>query len=75
MSRSEEVLREMALYWGVSGFLVPDFGDNVDDAVEKIIAGLKSVGMVSPGEKVVITAGLPFTQKRDTNMLRIETVD
>jgi pyruvate kinase len=74
MSRSESVLREMALYWGVNGYMVPDFGANVDDAVEKIIAGLKEKGMVKKGEKLVITAGLPFTQKRDTNMLRIETV-
>jgi len=69
-----EPLRTLALYWGVRGIQVPEFNDNVDKAVQEVIEDLKKQEMVQEGETLVITAGLPFTAKRDTNMLRIETV-
>lgn len=74
LSPSEKALRRLALYWGVWGMQVGDFRDNVDEAVYSVIELLKSRELVSKNEKLVITAGLPFTLKRESNMLRIETV-
>lgn len=74
LSPSEKALRRLALYWGVWGMQVGDFRDNVDDAVFSVIELLKSRNLVRKDEKLVITAGLPFTLKRESNMLRIETV-
>lgn len=74
LSPSEEALRQLALFWGVWGVHVPQFRDNIDTAVEDLLNRFRSEGILTPGEKVIITAGLPFTAKRETNMLRIETV-
>ncbi|WP_028972844.1 pyruvate kinase [Spirochaeta cellobiosiphila] len=74
LSNKLETLRSLAVYWGVRGVLVPDFNDNIDHAVQEVIDELKKEGMTKEGDILVVTAGLPFTAKRDTNMLRIETV-
>ncbi len=72
-SPSVAALRQLSLYWGIWGVLVPQFKDNVDTAVQEMLETLKERKVITPGEKIVITAGLPFTAKRETNMLRIET--
>lgn len=74
LSPSDPALQQLALYWGVWGVHVPRFKENIDDAVFEIIEILKKKKLVQTGEKLVITAGLPFTQKKGSNMLRIETV-
>lgn len=74
LSPSPAALRQLSLYWGVWGIQIPNFEDNIDDAVFSVINELKKRNIVRQGEKLVITAGLPFTQKRQTNMMRIETV-
>ncbi len=73
-SPSETGLRQLALYWGVWGVLIPQFRDNIDKAVEELLSRFRNADIVKSGEKIIITAGLPFTAKRETNMMRIETV-
>ena len=64
----------MALYWGVSGLIVPEFKENIDDAITDVSNTLKKTGLISSGNRIVVTAGLPFALRRRTNMLRIEEI-
>jgi len=73
-SPSEAALRQLALYWGVWGVHVPQFQDNIDTAVDELIKLFKNRGFLTPNEMVILTAGLPFTAKKETNMMRIEKV-
>ena len=67
-------LRRMAILWGVQAVKVDEFKDNIDEAIEDVENDLIKIGVVRPGDKVIITAGLPFSLRRGTNMLRIEEV-
>jgi pyruvate kinase len=74
VTHSQRSLRRMALYWGVSAFIVEEFKDNIDDAITDVINLLKKENVLKSGDRIVITAGLPFYLRRRTNMLRIERV-
>ena len=65
--------RRLALAWGVHSVMAEDatdFGDMVGHACE--IA--RAEGMASRGERIVITAGVPFGTPGATNVLRIATL-
>jgi pyruvate kinase len=56
-------------------YLVPEFKDNIDDAIKDVLQLLKAEKSLKTGDLVVITAGIPFVMRRRTNMLRIEKVN
>jgi pyruvate kinase len=64
----------MALYWGVYAHIIPEFKENIDDAIQDVEKTLKKEGLIKKGDQVVYTAGLPFSVRRPTNMLRIEEI-
>ena len=70
----EKTLNRLALVWGIQAFSVNEFKENIDDAVMDIKQLLLDNSIVKSGDSVVITAGLPFTNKSKTNMLRIEEI-
>ena len=65
--------RQLALVWGVMPFLVPHV-----DSYEQMAALAKQVllaeGIAKPGDRVVVTAGVPFDVPGTTNNLKVETV-
>jgi pyruvate kinase len=65
--------RQLALVWGVVPFLVPHAG-----TYEEMAALAKNVllseGIAKPGDRVVVTAGVPFDVPGTTNNLKVETV-
>ncbi|MFC1555462.1 pyruvate kinase [candidate division KSB1 bacterium] len=64
-----------ALIWGVKVHHTEDmFPDHMDDAIHHVFIMLKDRKVVKKGDKVVITAGIPFDKVGCTNMLRIEEV-
>jgi pyruvate kinase len=67
-------LNRMALLWGVSGYLVKELSDDIDSALKYTKKLLLKERLVKKGERIVITAGLPFYTRGTTNMLRIEEV-
>jgi len=71
---SEVTSRRTALVWGVHSLLTRPFQGGIDEAVDDIVRVLGERGVVAPGDTVVITAGLPFVRRSETNMLRIERV-
>jgi pyruvate kinase len=74
LTHADDSLHRMSLLWGVQAFRTREFGDNLDDVIEDGLKILREKGLVQKGDRVIITAGVPFTQRRATNMLRIEEI-
>ena len=71
LTPSERVCRQLALVSGVYPRLAPDPKDT-DDMVRLAMERVRSLGVAEPGDRVVITAGVPFGVSGTTNMLRVE---
>ena len=65
--------RALALVWGVTPVLVAHV-PNYDAMLHVARAELLAQGLVRPGDRVVVTAGVPFDMPGTTNLLKIETV-
>jgi len=74
VTHTERSLRRLNLVWGVIPYSLHEFGDNMDEAITDILDIIKRKSPVKNGDKIVITAGLPFHSRRGTNMLRIEEI-
>ena len=74
VTHTEQILRRLNLIWGVYPYSIHEFGENFDDAITDILDLIKSKDIIKKGDKIVITAGLPFHSRRGTNMLRIEEI-
>ena len=71
----DQVARRMCLIWGIRGIVMKDLTiENVDDAVPEITAELVARGDLSRGDRIVLTAGLPFSARQATNMVRVDEV-
>jgi len=68
-----DTFRALALVWGVTPVLV-DHMPNYETMLHVARAQLLAQGLVSPGDRVVVTAGVPFDVPGTTNLLKIETV-
>ena len=69
LSPREKTCRQLALTWGVESTSVPDFG-TIDDMIEDIAPSLQEIGFVV-GDRVVVTAGVPFGRRGLTNVLQV----
>ncbi|HEX5005442.1 MAG TPA: pyruvate kinase [Gemmatimonadales bacterium] len=65
--------RALSLVWGVTPVLV-EHVPNYEAMLQVARAQLLEQGLVSPGDRVVVTAGVPFDMPGTTNLLKIETV-
>ena len=74
ITHTEDTLRRLSLVWGVRPHSLHEFGDNMDEAIKDILNIIKRKSPLNKGDKIVITAGLPFHSRRGTNMLRIEEI-
>jgi pyruvate kinase len=68
-----EVLRRTALYSGVVPLLVSP-GRDTDEMISNATAAAVRSGMVRPGDRVVVVAGVPVGRPGQTNLLKVETV-
>ncbi|WP_374687794.1 pyruvate kinase [Promineifilum sp.] len=64
--------RRLALVWGVDTLLVPAFQDT-DTMLDKTIQAVRDSGL-EPGQRVVITGGVPFGKSGQTNLIKVHTV-
>ncbi|HSR14884.1 MAG TPA: pyruvate kinase, partial [Gemmatimonadales bacterium] len=68
-----ETYRQLALVWGVVPTLVDHLPDY--DQMWRVARGrVLEAGLAEPGNRVVVTAGVPFDQPGTTNLLKVETV-
>lgn len=72
VSPSDVTRRRLALVWGVECLLVPDFQDT-DSMLQQTVSALKPYGL-KKGDKVVITAGIPFGASGQTNLIQVHEI-
>ena len=59
--------------WGIVPILAPD--ESTYEAMwERAASELRRRGIAAAGDRVVVTAGMPFHVRGTTNMVRIEAV-
>jgi len=67
------VCRQMALVWGVAPLLVPEY-TSTDEMIAYTTRAACEAGLVKPGDRVALTAGIPAGGGGRTNMLKIHTI-
>ena len=65
--------RQLALVWGVIPELVPHC-NTYDEMVRLALEAVQRQGLARAGQRVVVTAGVPFDVPGTTNLLKVETV-
>ena len=65
--------RQLALVWGVIPELVPHC-NTYDEMVRLALEAVRRQGLARAGDRVVVTAGVPFDVPGTTNLLKVETV-
>ena len=70
----EATARRLALSWGVRSVVTED-ASSVEDMVEKAEAVARRLGVANTGDRIVITAGIPFGRAGKTNTIRIARLE
>jgi pyruvate kinase len=65
--------RQMAMVWGVVPELVTHC-NSYDEMVRLALAAVRRRDLAKTGDRVVVTAGVPFDVPGTTNMIKVETV-
>jgi pyruvate kinase len=73
LTERRETARKLALAWGVHVVVARDI-ENFQDMVERACDVAKAEGFARPGDRLVVTAGVPFGTPGATNVLRIAWV-
>ncbi|HEY2025752.1 MAG TPA: pyruvate kinase, partial [Gemmatimonadaceae bacterium] len=73
LTDQERTYRQLALVWGVIPCLVPHC-DNYWDMVKLALEAVRTRELARPGDRVVVTAGVPFDVPGTTNLMKVETV-
>jgi pyruvate kinase len=65
--------RQLALVWGVIPVLVPHC-ENYDEMMARAKDAVVEKNLASKGDRIIVTAGVPFDVPGTTNLLKVETV-
>ncbi|MEQ1663876.1 MAG: pyruvate kinase [Bdellovibrionales bacterium] len=68
-----ETLNRLELVWGIQTVLIHRY-KNSEEAMEQIEKILLQYGLCVPGDKIIVTLGLPVQQGSKTNTMRVYTV-
>ena len=74
LSRHLSTVRRLNLCWGVESRLVPGWKDT-DEVLEGSRRMPKELGMASPGDRIIIIAGVPIGIPGTTNLIKVEVVE
>ena len=74
LSPKEETARLLNLVWGVRTIQVEEFS-STDELVESTSANIARSGDFAIGERIVITAGVPFGRTGETNLLHVHDLN
>lgn len=69
----EAILRTLTLSWGVTPLLMP-YAHNTDELIELSVQTAEKAGLISMGDLVVVTAGVPVGISGTTNMVKVHMV-
>jgi pyruvate kinase len=64
--------RKLMLVWGVECYLTPDFSDT-DTMLAQAVKAMRAYNL-APGDKLVITAGVPFGSSGTTNLIQVHEI-
>ena len=72
VSTKESIVKKLILNWGVFS-LQSDELSSTDDMINRSRQLALKTGLVKSGDKIVVTAGIPFKISGTTNLLKVET--
>lgn len=73
LSPNRSMARRLALVWGIHS-VVTDDARSLNDLVQRASRISAEEGFAKPGDRIIITAGVPFGTAGVTNLLRIATI-
>ena len=73
LTAREDTARKLALLWGVHWVVTSDIA-TFQEMIDTAGAAARNEGFADPGQRIVITAGVPFGTPGATNVLRIARV-
>jgi pyruvate kinase len=73
LTPSESTARRLCIAWGLHCVLTEDAHD-LDDVVDRAASIAYQEGFAKPGERIVVTAGVPLGTPGSTNLLRVAFV-
>ena len=73
LTDDERTYRQLALVWGVVPELVPHCA-TYEQMVKRALDAVRRTGIAEKGQRVIVTAGVPFDTPGTTNMLKVENV-
>lgn len=69
----EVTFRRLALVWGVTPLLVPQFS-TIDEMLREVVTHASKVGLAHINDILVIVAGVPFGRAGATNLIKVHRV-
>jgi pyruvate kinase len=73
LTPNERVKRQLAIVWGVSSVLVPQY-EGTDEMLHVVSRALVDSGHAAAGDLIVVSAGIPFGGGGKTNFLKVHRV-
>ncbi len=67
------VVGQLGILWGTKGYVIP-FQRDTDAGISLVHQMLSEQGIGVPGDRVVITAGMPLPSKGRTNMVHVSQI-
>ncbi len=74
LSPIPKTARRLTLVWGLHSVITPD-AEDLDEMVDKACHIAFEEGFAKPGDRVIVSAGVPLRTPGSTNMLRIAYVN
>jgi pyruvate kinase len=69
----ERVYHRLSLNWGIMPVLAPHF-ETLEELHHEIVRLAARTGLVEPGDKIVLVAGVPVGRSGATNMIKVELI-
>ncbi len=73
VTTTEEVMRRLALEWGVYPVLAPE-SESTDEVISNSVEATIKNGYAKEGDLVIITAGIPAGLSGSTNLIKVHTI-
>jgi len=74
LTHNKKTARRLALSWGVMPILVPRL-ESADETMHLATRVIAERGLAKAGDRIVLTAGIPFGTGGKTNMLKVTVID
>ncbi len=73
ISHMQETLDRLELVWGIQSYKIPPY-DSSDEVMKDLEKRLLEYGLAKPGDKVILTLGMPVMERGTTNSIRVYTI-